>query len=64
MSMVEVNQTDTFDQWRIKTNEISTNIGDLQSLATAEKSNVVAAVNEIAAGSGQGFAIAMAIALG
>lgn len=62
--MVEVNQTDTFDQWRVKTNDISANIGDLDQLNTQEKGSVVSAVNEIASSAGPGFAIAMAIALG
>jgi hypothetical protein len=47
-----VERTDTFEEWRLKTNLISltadatSNIGNLQQLVTATKSNIVAAINE------------------
>lgn len=47
-----VERTDTFEEWRIKTNLISltadatSNIGNLQQLVTVTKSNIVAAINE------------------
>lgn len=47
MSIVNVTLGDTFDQWRIKTNSIGTQTGDLTGLATTDKSSVVAAINEI-----------------
>ena len=47
MPIINVNLIDTFDQWRIKTNNISNNFGDLSLLTTTENSNVVSAVNEL-----------------
>jgi hypothetical protein len=47
-----VERTDTFEEWRLKTNLISltadatSNIGNLQQLVTVTKSNIVAAINE------------------
>lgn len=55
---VQVEQTDTFDQWRVKTNTISSEVGNTVDLTTTDKTNVVAAVNET-----RTFSIAMAIAL-
>ena len=34
MPTVTVNLLDTFDQWRLKTNDIGANLGDLTSLST------------------------------
>jgi hypothetical protein len=45
--MVTVNLTDTFDQWRVKTNTLSTNQGDLTSLSTTDKTSIINAINEI-----------------
>lgn len=49
-----VPQTDTFDQWRQKTNSSSIQIninteaiGDLDTLDTADKSSTVEAINEV-----------------
>ena len=60
-----VPQTDSFDQWRVKTNSVITqsnqnvvNIGDLATLAGGETS-IVDAVN-----GGRNFSIAISIALG
>lgn len=46
---ITVERSDTFEQWRVKTNQIAVftdNIGNLQQLVTVTKSNVVAAINE------------------
>ena len=52
MAVISVNLTDTFNEWRTKTNSLATKQGDLTTLTTTAKSTVVAAINEIdAAGS-------------
>jgi hypothetical protein len=63
--VITVPQTDSFDQWRIKTNSVITqsnqtvqDVGDLANLAGGE-SNIVSAVN-----GGRNFSIAIAVALG
>jgi len=60
-----VPQTDSFDQWRVKTNSVITNsnqtiqnVGDIAALP-AGNTNLVDAVN-----SGRNFSIANSIALG
>ena len=47
MALQIVNLTDTFDQWRVKTNLTATQFGDLTALSTTNKSSLVAAINEI-----------------
>ena len=47
MALVTVNLIDTFDEWRIKTNSLGSNTGDLATLSTTDKSSIVAAINEI-----------------
>ena len=47
MAVTVVNLTDTFDEWRIKTNLTATQFGDLTALSTTNKSSLVAAINEI-----------------
>ena len=47
MAVISVNLTDTFEQWRTKTNSIATKQGDLTTLTTTAKSTVVAAINEL-----------------
>ena len=47
MATVVVNLTDTFDEWRIKTNSLGTNTGDLTTLSTTAKGSLVAAINEV-----------------
>ena len=47
MALVVVNLTDTFEQWRVKTNLLGTNTGDLTTLSTTAKNTLVAAINEI-----------------
>jgi hypothetical protein len=44
-----VNRTDTFDQWRVKTNTISTDVGDLSLLDAliVDDDSIVEAVNEL-----------------
>jgi len=54
MTQVTVNLTDTFEDWRVKTNQIATNQGDLATLTTATQVSLVAAINEIDATSGLG----------
>lgn len=46
MAVIQVNTTDSLDQWRSKTNDISTNLGDTASLTTTA-SDVVGAINEL-----------------
>ena len=43
-----VNLTDTFDEWRVKTNTIGSGLGDLSTLVTSNKTSGVGALNEIA----------------
>jgi hypothetical protein len=47
MPVVTVNLLDTFDQWRLKTNDLGSNLGDLANLTTTDKTNIVAALNEV-----------------
>jgi len=46
MAVTTVLENDTFDEWRQKTNTISTNLGDAATLTTTA-TNAVAAVNEL-----------------
>jgi hypothetical protein len=46
MAITSVSENDTFDQWRVKTNTISTNLGDAATLTTTA-TNAVAAINEL-----------------
>ena len=46
MALVVVNLTDTFDEWRTKTNSSISQIGDLSTLATTNQSSIVGALNE------------------
>ena len=41
MALTLVNLIDTFDEWRIKTNDISLAVGDLATLGTTNKSSAV-----------------------
>ena len=47
MAIQVVNLTDTFEQWRVKTNLTASQFGDLTALSTTNKSSLVAAINEI-----------------
>ena len=47
MAIITVNLTDTFDEWRIKSNTLGTNQGDLTTLSTTAKGTLVAAINEL-----------------
>jgi len=47
MAITVVNLVDTFDEWRIKTNTLGTNTGDLTTLSTTAKGTLVAAINEL-----------------
>jgi len=53
MALINVTQDNTFEQWRIKTNDISTLVGDGATLATTAL-NLVAAINELRSGAIQG----------
>ena len=51
MAVINVALTDTFDQWRTKTNTLGTNQGDLASLdAGFTGSDLVSCLNELRAG--------------
>ena len=56
MALVNVNLVDTFDEWRTKTNTISSNQGDLATLNTTDKSTLVKALNEIKTGENDNLA--------
>jgi hypothetical protein len=63
--VITVPQTDTFDQWRVKTNQVITqsnqtvqDVGDMDQLINGE-ANLVEAINN-----NTGFSIAISIALG
>ena len=47
MAIVSVNLVDTFNEWRVKTNTLGNETGDLTSLSTTNKSSIVAAINEV-----------------
>ena len=47
MATVIVNLTDTFEQWRVKTNLNGAAQGDLTTHTTTAKNTLVAAINEI-----------------
>lgn len=47
MAIQVVDLTDTFDEWRVKNNTTASNFGDLTALSTTNKTNLVAAINEI-----------------
>ena len=45
MALIVVNLTDTFDEWRTKTNSSIAQIGDLSTLASSNQASIVAALN-------------------
>ena len=49
MALINVTQQNTFEEWRVKTNELGTIVGDGDALTTAA-SDLVGAVNEIRSG--------------
>lgn len=53
MAIRSVITTDTVNTFRTTFNSLSTDIGDLTSLTTADQTSIVAAINEAAAGSGK-----------
>ena len=57
MTQVTVNLTDTFEDWRVKTNLICANQGDIATLTTTTQASLVAAINEIDATSGMGAVV-------
>jgi hypothetical protein len=46
MSIINVSLEDTFEQWRVKTNQLGSTIGDTASLQTTS-TDLVAAINEV-----------------
>ena len=42
-----VNRTDTFDEWRIKTNRMGAAFGDIDTLVTTADGDLVSAINEV-----------------
>ena len=46
MAVTNVSQSETFDQWRVKTNTIATNLGDSATLTTSA-TTAVGGVNEL-----------------
>jgi phosphoglycerate-specific signal transduction histidine kinase len=49
MSIINIDLSDTIASWRIKTNQISTNVGDL-SLLTDSAASIIASINTLQAG--------------
>lgn len=47
MSIIAVNDYDTFADWKTKTNNIAINVGDLALLQTNATSTIVSAINEV-----------------
>ena len=45
MALIVVNLTDTFNDWRLKTNSSISQIGDLATLTTANTASIVGALN-------------------
>jgi hypothetical protein len=50
MSIITVNDYDTFADWKTKTNSLATAVGDLALLQTSSNSSIVTAINEIKGG--------------
>lgn len=68
MAVTNVPNTDTFEEWRVKTNTIAADIGDISTLYTPPGppvSTAVDALNDLESRKEDtGTAIAMSIALG
>ena len=45
MAVIVVNLTDTFNEWREKTNNLCVNVGDLNALTASNSASLVSAVN-------------------
>ena len=45
MALIVVNLTDTFNDWRLKTNSQIAQVGDLAALTASNTSSIVAALN-------------------
>lgn len=64
MTQPTVETSDTFEDWRVKTNQISANVGDPINLdASITAADIVTAINNLKLKS-TGTSISMAIALG
>lgn len=46
MALHQVSLSDSFEQWRVKTNAIDNAVGDTSTLNTTNKTSLVAAINE------------------
>lgn len=47
MSVINVDENNTFEEWRVKTNQVSQAVGDMATLGTENNGNLVEAVNEV-----------------
>ena len=47
MAIINIKLTDTFDYWRVKTNALAIETGDLSLLQTSYKTDIVGAINEL-----------------
>jgi hypothetical protein len=63
MAITYTERADSFNQFRLNTNDLADDLGDLTTLDTTDKTSMVAAVNEVKSGVSDS-AIVMAIALG
>lgn len=62
MAITVVNTTDTFEEWRLKTNQIAADLGDIDQLLTldgAPPTNIVDEFNKLSTSN-----IALIVALG
>lgn len=62
MAITVVNTTDTFEVWRQKTNEISSNLGDIDTLVTSDGSPATSVIDVLNQTNSNN--LAMIIALG
>jgi hypothetical protein len=53
MAIRNVSKDNTFEQQRVTINQVATDLGDLTSLSTGNKSSLVSSINEVASVSGQ-----------
>ena len=47
MTLIVTNKSDSFNQWRVNTNQLGVNVGDISNLDTTNKTSVVTAMNEV-----------------